>query len=158
MMVWCMKLIFSLNFSFVSLDMQIFITSKTHIVTSLAFQKALNVISLVSIYFIKHKKEDIQFFILFLHSLKMLNLHICASFEWLSIISNQIYLLCGSNTFGLGGIFFRATPAVAWGLSFSGLIRRSTPVCRLLRLVRGWVGPIVTWIPTVHCNIHIIYT
>jgi hypothetical protein len=54
---------------------------QTQVKTSLAFQKALNVISLVSINFIKHKKEAIQFYILLQYSLKMLNLHICASSE-----------------------------------------------------------------------------
>jgi hypothetical protein len=50
-------------------------------VKSLASQKALNFISLVSINFMKHKKEDIQFYILLPYSLNMLNLHICASSE-----------------------------------------------------------------------------
>jgi hypothetical protein len=80
--------------------------------TSLAFQKVLNVISLVSINFIKHKKKDIQFYILLPYSLKILNLHICASSQWFSIISNQVYILCESNTFGQGGIFI--VPHMLW--------------------------------------------
>jgi hypothetical protein len=120
-------------------------------------RSTLNVISLqlVSINFMKHKKEDIQFYILLPYSLKMLNLHICASSEWFSVISNQVIffvdqaLLAGRN-------LYRATHAVTWGLSFSSLIRRTAPFSRLLQLVRGCIGPILTRIPTVHCYGHMI--
>jgi hypothetical protein len=60
-----------------------------------------------------------------------------------------------------GRNLYRATHAVALGLSFSGLIRRTAPFSRLLhvQLVRRCIQPILTRIPTVHCNIHInIYT
>jgi hypothetical protein len=119
------------------------ITAKRKInpITSLAFQKALNVISLSSINFIK------QYYILFLHSLKMLNLQICAFFEWLPIITNQILMLYGSNTFGRGGIFI--VPHMLW--------HGTAPFSRLLhvQLVRRCVQPILTRIPMVHFNIHI---
>jgi hypothetical protein len=64
-------------------------------------------------------------------------------------------------SFWTGRNLSRATHAVKWGLSFSGLIRRTAPFSRLLQLERECVGLIVTRIPTVHCygyeNTHIIY-
>jgi hypothetical protein len=67
--------------------------------------------------------------------------------------------------FWVGRNLYCTTHAVAWGLSFSGLIRRTAPVICILQLMRGCVGPILTRIPMVHCygyentqyNICIIY-
>ena len=42
----------------------------------------------------------------------------------------------------------RATPAVTQGLSFSGLIRRTTPFSRLLQHTKGCLGSILTRILT----------
>jgi hypothetical protein len=47
-----------------------------------------------------------------------------------------------------GRDLYRATPAVARGLGFSGLIRRTTPFSRLLRHTRGCGGSILTRILT----------
>ena len=44
--------------------------------------------------------------------------------------------------------YYRTTPAVTWGLVFSGLIRRIAQFCRLLRHTRGCGGPNITRILT----------
>jgi hypothetical protein len=50
-----------------------------------------------------------------------------------------------------GRDLYRATPAVTWGLCFSGLIRRTDPFNRLLRHARGCGGTILTLILTGMC-------
>jgi hypothetical protein len=47
-----------------------------------------------------------------------------------------------------GRIFFGATPAVTQDFGFSGLIRRTAPFSRLLRLTKGYGGSFLTWIIT----------
>jgi hypothetical protein len=116
--------------------------------TSLAFQKIVNVISLVSINLIKHRKEANNFiFCAHTHSSSVFKIHVHLPNDENSI-SNQVYhiVFCWLNTL-IGMNLYRATHAVTWGLS---LIRRNTPFNLLLQLVRGCVGPILPRILTVH--------
>jgi hypothetical protein len=47
-----------------------------------------------------------------------------------------------------GRDLYRATPAMTWDFGFSGLIRRTTPFNRILRLARVCRGPFLTRILT----------
>jgi hypothetical protein len=46
--------------------------------------------------------------------------------------------MLGAQGLWAGRDLYRATPAVTWGLGFSGLIRRTTPFSRLLRHNGVW--------------------
>jgi hypothetical protein len=54
--------------------------------------------------------------------------------------------MLGSYGLWAGRDLYCVTPAVTRGLGFSGLIWRTTPFNRLLRLARGCGWPILTWI------------
>jgi hypothetical protein len=54
----------------------------------------------------------------------------------------------GAQGLRAGRDLYRATPAVTQDLGFSGLIRRTAPISRLLRHTRGCGGPILTRILT----------
>ena len=56
--------------------------------------------------------------------------------------------MLGAQGLGAGRDLFRATPVVTWGLGFSGLIRRTAPLSRLLRYTRGCGGSILPRILT----------
>jgi hypothetical protein len=56
--------------------------------------------------------------------------------------------MLGAQGLWAGRDLYRATPAVTRGLGFSGLIRWSTPISRLLRHTRGFGGSILTRILT----------
>jgi hypothetical protein len=52
--------------------------------------------------------------------------------------------ILGAQGLWAGRDFYRATSAVTRGLGFTGLIRRTAPFNRILRLARGCGGPILT--------------
>jgi hypothetical protein len=52
--------------------------------------------------------------------------------------------MLGAQGLRAGRDLYRATPAVTWGLGFSGFIRRTAPFSRLLQHTRGCGGPILT--------------
>jgi hypothetical protein len=56
--------------------------------------------------------------------------------------------MLGAQGLWAGRDLYRVTPAVTRGLGFSGLIRRTAPISRLLRHTRGCGGPILTRILT----------
>jgi hypothetical protein len=60
----------------------------------------------------------------------------------------QIHSAQGAQGLWAGRDLFRATPAVTRGLSFSGLIRRTSPFSHLLRHTRGLGESILTQILT----------
>ena len=56
--------------------------------------------------------------------------------------------MLGAQGLWAGRDLYRVTPTVTRGLGFSGLIRRTAPFSRLLRLTRGCGGSIITRIVT----------
>jgi hypothetical protein len=62
-------------------------------------------------------------------------------------------LMLGAQGLWAGRDLYRATPTVSRDLGFSGLIRRTAPFSRLLRLTMGCARSILTRIHTGH-NVH----
>jgi hypothetical protein len=54
-------------------------------------------------------------------------------------LQNLGLILLGTQGLWAGEDFYRATPTVAGGLGFSGLIRRTTPFNRLLCLIDSFI-------------------
>jgi hypothetical protein len=112
--------------------------------TSLAFQKALNFISLVSINIIKHRKVDNFIFCCHTHS-RCVN-----KITFTSPLFQTKFMFFLDQTFMGREESLSCHTCCDMGPRFSGLTQRAAPFSLILQFVRGCVGSILTRILAVH--------